>query len=138
MTRWVKNLLGICSLSVFLVACGGGQTTTKDTSINGSAVEIPAVSSATSSATGVVTLSWLPPTENTDGSVLTDLTGYKIYYGTSPDSLTNTVDLNNTGLTSYVVENLVVDANYYFAITATNSSGIQSGLSNVANKTVSG
>ncbi len=141
MTNWVKSLLGICCFSVLLVACGGGQTTNA-ASVNGAAVEAPTktatVSSATSSVTGVVTLSWLPPTENTDGSALTDLSGYKIYYGTSPDALTNTIALNNAGLTSYVIENLVVDANYYFAITSINSSDVQSGLSNIANKTVSG
>lgn len=32
---------------------------------------------------GSATLSWTPPTKNTDGSRLTDLAGYKIYYGTS-------------------------------------------------------
>ncbi|VAX13418.1 hypothetical protein MNBD_GAMMA24-2339 [hydrothermal vent metagenome] len=138
MTNWVKSLLGICCFLLLLVACGGGQATNNGVPASSSAVEIPAVGSAISSATGVVTLSWLPPTENTDGSALTDLSGYKIYYGTSPDALTNTIALNNAGLTSYVVENLVVDANYYFAITAINSSEVQSGLSNVANKTVSG
>lgn len=139
MTNWIKSLLGICCFSLLLVACGGGQTTNKDASAGSSGVETPtSVSSATSSATGVVTLSWLPPTENTDGSVLTDLSGYKIYYGTSPDALTNSIALNNPGLTSYMIENLVVDANYYFAITAINSNDVQSGLSNITNKTISG
>jgi len=34
-------------------------------------------------ATGSVTLTWTPPTKNTDGSQLTDLAAYKIYYGLS-------------------------------------------------------
>lgn len=34
-----------------------------------------------------VTLSWDAPTKNEDGSDLTDLLGYKVYYGTSPSSL---------------------------------------------------
>lgn len=138
MTNWVKSLIGICYFSVFLVACGGGQAAKNDISTGASAVEIPAVTSATSSGTGAVTLSWLPPTDNTDGSALTDLSGYKIFYGTSPDALTRSIDLNNAGLTSYVIENLAVGADYYFAITAINSSDIQSGFSNVANKTVAG
>ncbi len=138
MTNWIKSLIGICCFSVLLVACGGGQIAAKSTSASGSAVKTPTVSSATSSGTGVVTLSWLPPTENTDGSALTDLSGYKIYYGTSPDALTKTIALNNAGLTSYMVENLAVGADYYFAITAINSDDTQSGLSNIANKTVEG
>jgi len=28
------------------------------------------------------TVSWIPPTTNTDGTALTDLAGYKVYYGT--------------------------------------------------------
>ncbi len=135
MTNWVKSLIGICYFSVFLVACGGGQAAKNDISTGASAVE---VSSATSSATGAVTLSWLPPTENTDGSVLTDLSGYKIFYGTSPDALTKSINLNNAGLTSYVIENLAVGADYYFAITAINSSNTQREYSNIANKTVAG
>jgi hypothetical protein len=34
-----------------------------------------------------VTLSWAAPTENTDGSPLTDLQGYYIYVGDAPDSM---------------------------------------------------
>ena len=37
-------------------------------------------------ADGSITLSWTAPTENEDGSALTDLAAYKIYYGTSPGS----------------------------------------------------
>ena len=37
----------------------------------------------TVSVTGVVQLSWVAPSENVDGSALTDLVGYKIYYGVS-------------------------------------------------------
>ncbi len=32
---------------------------------------------------GTATLSWTPPTQNTDGSPLTDLAGYRVYWGTS-------------------------------------------------------
>jgi hypothetical protein len=31
---------------------------------------------------GQATLSWDPPTTNVDGTPLTDLAGYKVYYGT--------------------------------------------------------
>ena len=55
---------------------------------------------------GAVTLSWTPPTQNTDGSVLTNLSGYRIHYGTSPSALNQTITLNNAGLTAYMVQNL--------------------------------
>ena len=68
-------------------------------------------------ALGNATLSWMPPTENVDGSVLTDLAGYKIYYGRNPDNLTQVVVLDNPGLTRYVIENLT-PARWHFAMTS--------------------
>jgi len=77
-----------------------------------------------------VTLSWIPPTENTDGTYLDDLAGYRIYSGASPDDLAPRVTLDNPSLSRYVVEPLAPDE-LYFAITALNSSGLESGLSEV-------
>ena len=55
-------------------------------------------------ATGSATLSWTPPTTNTDGSPLTNLAGYKVYWGPPPGTYPNSVTLTNPGLTSYVVD----------------------------------
>ena len=84
---------------------------------------------------GAVTLSWIPPTQNTDGSVLTNLSGYRIHYGTSPSALNQTITLNNAGLTAYVVQNLS-PATYYFALKSLTSSGKESALSQTASKTI--
>jgi len=86
--------------------------------------------------TGSATLSWTPPTENTDGSALTDLAGYKIYYGRSPDSLDRVVDVTSAGMTSYVVENLT-PATWYFSMTSYNASRVESTKSEAVSKTVS-
>ena len=61
---------------------------------------------AASSETGAVTLDWTPPTSNTDGSVLSNLAGYRIAYGTDPNSLGQTIEVSNPSVTSYVVQNL--------------------------------
>lgn len=84
---------------------------------------------------GTALLSWTPPTENTDGSSLTDLAGYKIRYGTSPGSYSDTITINNPGLTSYLVENLA-SADWYFVMTSFNSTGIESSYSSELSKTV--
>ena len=55
---------------------------------------------------GTALVSWTPPTENTDGSTLTDLAGYRIRYGTSPGSYSDTITINGSSLTSYLVEDL--------------------------------
>ena len=75
------------------------------------------------------TLSWKAPTENQNGTPLTNLAGYRIYYGTTPSALNHTITINNVGRTSEVVPNLA--GTYYFAIMAFNTAGIQSKLSNL-------
>ena len=77
---------------------------------------------------GTVTLTWQPPTQNSDGSPLTSLAGYNIYYGTASQSYFQTVKLSNPGLSNYVVQNLPAGT-YYFAIAAVDSSGAQSSFS---------
>jgi hypothetical protein len=82
---------------------------------------------------GRATLSWTAPTENTDGSTLSNLSGYRIRYGTSANALTSTIVIENASVTTYVVEDLA-PATWYFAVTAVNSTGAESTYSNVANK----
>ena len=86
-------------------------------------------------STGSATISWLPPTENTDGSALTDLAGFRIYYGTSAMALTQTTTITNPGLTSYMVENLAA-ATWYFSVRAYAADGAESAPSNIASKTI--
>jgi hypothetical protein len=74
---------------------------------------------------GVVTLSWNPPTQNEDGSALCDLAGYRIYVGRNPDALARVIVLNNPGLTRYVVENLA-PSTWHFAMTSFNRRGHES------------
>jgi hypothetical protein len=81
------------------------------------------------------TISWAPPTTNTDNSPLTNLSGYRIYYGTSASNLTQVLDLPNPGISSGVVENLAA-GKWYFAVTSYNSSNVESERSNVTSKTI--
>jgi len=86
-------------------------------------------------STGSATLSWTPPTRNTNGSTLTNLSGYRIYYGTSPSNMTRTVQLNNAGLTRYVISDLSA-ATWYFSIRAYSTNGAESASSNTLSKVV--
>ena len=79
------------------------------------------------------TLTWTPPTENEDGSALMDLAGYKIYWGKNSGSYTNSVRLDNPGMSSYVVENLA-PGTYEFVATSLNASGVESAYSNAVIK----
>jgi len=89
----------------------------------------------TESAQGNATLTWVPPTQNTDGTALTNLAGYRIYYGSRTNALTQTIQIDNPGTTDYVVSNLTAGT-WYFAITAVSSTHAESAESTVENTAV--
>ena len=86
-------------------------------------------------ATGTATVSWTPPTANTDGSALTNLAGYRVAYGRSATELDQSADVDSVGVTTYTVNNLAT-GQWFFAVYAVNSGGIESDVSNVATKTI--
>ena len=97
---------------------------------------LPAFSIAvTQVSNGTATVNWTPPVSNTDGSTLTNLSGYNIHYGTASATLNQTVKVSNVGLTSYTMTNLS-SGTWYFAVTAYNSAGAESAVSNIATKTI--
>jgi hypothetical protein len=95
----------------------------------------PFAIAVTAVSNGRATLSWTAPTENTDGSTLSNLSGYRIRYGTSATTLTQTIVISNASVTTYVVEDLA-PATWFFAVTAVTSSGAESTHSNVASKQI--
>jgi hypothetical protein len=84
---------------------------------------------------GNAALDWTAPTENADGSVLTNLAGYKVHYGTSPDQLTQVEKLSNPGLTSYVVDNLSAGT-WYFSVSSYSANGTESSSSGVVSTAI--
>ncbi|MGO9380146.1 MAG: carboxypeptidase regulatory-like domain-containing protein, partial [Dissulfurispiraceae bacterium] len=80
-----------------------------------------------------VTLNWTAPTTNTDGTLLTDLAGCNIYYGTSSGNYTAEINVGN--VTTYTFTNLAAGT-YYFAVAAYDTSGNQSVYSNEVVQTV--
>ncbi len=106
-------------------------TDTKDT------VSLPAFSITVTAPTtnGSATLSWTPPTQNTDGSAISNLAGFRIQYGTSANALTQTIEVNNPGLATYVVSGLS-SGNWFFSVRAYDSGGAESANSNVVSKTI--
>ena len=91
------------------------------------------VTAATGTTNGTATLSWLPPTTNTDGSALTNLSGYKLYHGTSASALTDVRSISSPGTTIYVFDQLA-SGTHYFAISALNLAGVESAKSAVGSK----
>lgn len=80
------------------------------------------------------TLSWTAPTKNTDDSPLTDLKGFKLYYGQSQGGpYDNIIDLVDALAIAHVIEPLS-SGNWFFVATAYNTIGTESVVSNEAMK----
>lgn len=82
-----------------------------------------------------VTLSWVAPTERTDGTPLENLAGYRIDYGRMSEIYDYSVEVDNPGLVSYVVEDLV-PGDWYFAVVAYDAECLESDFSNEAHRKV--
>ncbi len=85
-------------------------------------------------ATGSATLTWTAPTQNTDGTSLTNLSGFRIYFGTSSSAMNQVVEISNVSVSTYMLGNLS-PATWYFAVKAL-ANGVESDLSNVASKVI--
>ena len=103
---------------------------------NGSA-SLPAFSiDVAQIANASMLISWTAPTENTDGTPLMNLAGYRIYYGLSEGDYPNMTEVGTAGTTSFVVENLL-PGTYYVVATSINVDGAESPRSAFAIKTAS-
>ena len=107
----------IASISLLLSACGSGGS-------DGIAIN--------DRPTGTATLTWDAPATRSDGSPLnypTDLQSYKLYYGTSSHAYSKSISISNPGTTpvSYTVS--LPQGTYYFAVTAIDQYGQESGFS---------
>jgi hypothetical protein len=145
--KWTRGFFApvnlLRPLAIWIVAalllggCGqGAEVTTNATPGSGtspsSSNPAPTLSSA---VTGSATLSWVPPTQNTDGSPVTGLAGYHIHYGTDAATLTQTIDVAGAGVTSFVITALT-QGTYFFTITAYTAQGTESAPSNVGTITI--
>ena len=83
---------------------------------------------------GSAALAWQAPTQNMDGTPLTDLAGYHIDYGTSADTLTLRIAVPGAASTAYVINGLARGTTYFFAVTAFDTRGIDSRASNLVSK----
>ena len=74
-----------------------------------------------------VALAWDPPTNSADGTLLTDLTGYKVYYGTASRVYPTVIDVGSA--TTANVTNLPAGVTYFFAATCYDTASNESGFS---------
>lgn len=120
------TLLALC----LLAGCGGGTasgTGTGTGQLPGSGGSTPPPAEGT--ATGKVTLNWASPTNNEDGSALTDLAGYHVYYGQTAGIPDKSLDVPASE-SSVEIRGLAAGS-WYFSISSYNTAGIESARSGV-------
>jgi hypothetical protein len=139
--RCIGRVFGILiSISTALTGCGGSNSgIVSNATADGSSPSNNGTSGTSSTmppaSSDSVTISWTAPSENTDGSALTNLAGYEIYYGTSPSALTQQISINTVGIMDYVVGNLS-SGTWYFEVVAVNSAGEQSAPTSLVSTTI--
>jgi hypothetical protein len=116
-----KILVPLCFMLsiIFCAACGQSS----HTSANFNAT----------TSTGTVSLNWTRPALNADGTPLTDLAGYNIYSGSQEGSLNLVTTISDPTVLSIVLPS-PGPGTWYYAVTAFNSAGGQSVLSNIGSK----
>jgi hypothetical protein len=92
--------------------------------------------SGLAAAQGSMSLTWNPPVSNTDGSPLTNLAGYKVYWGLQAGSYTSSATLSGAA-SAYRIEPLG-SGTWFAAVAAINTASVESPLSNVVSKTIPG
>lgn len=85
---------------------------------------------------GSAELVWQSPTMNEDGTVLSDLSGYVIRYGTNYGALDQIVRIENAGVTTYVLDNLT-EGTWYFSLASVNAAGVESRPTGYVSRTIS-
>jgi hypothetical protein len=118
--------------SNIIISVSNGTATS---SLTNFAITVLASPPQSSPQSGEATLSWTPPTTNTNGTALADLAGYMINYGTNANALNQTVTIANATTTTFTLQDLAAGT-WYFAIMAYTTDGSQSSLSNVVSTTI--
>ena len=93
---------------------------------------------------GQIKMAWDPPTTNSDGSPLTNLAGYRIYYGAAPGVFEQPINVPladvvmDNGVATYTLPDLVGGQTYYIAITAYDASAPELNESDFSNEVLGG
>lgn len=89
-----------------------------------------------SEGSGTADLTWTAPTQNTDGSALTDLVSYKVYAATSAAGVDAATPVTVAApATTYTVTGLAAGT-WHFGVKARNAQGIDSDMSGKPTKVV--
>ena len=84
---------------------------------------------------GSLTLNWISPTTNADGTPINDLAGFRVFYGTASGSYANSVAISDARAVSHTIRGLPAGA-YYVVVRAYDASNNESAASVEAGKVI--
>lgn len=118
------------------LALGENRITITAEDIEGATAERTITVNRESGELGSVALSWNPPESRTDGTPLTNLAGFKIYYGRMSEVYDHEIDIDNPTISTYLIEGLN-PGDWYFVLAAYDGNGLESEPSNEALREIS-
>jgi hypothetical protein len=127
---FIRNLAFFAVFALITTGCGGGNTVAAN-GTNGNLSNGGSNTGGTGGNTGTVTLKWTAPSTRADNTAasLSEISGYRLYYGTSSTDTPNYVNISNGATTQYSIS--LPSGSYYFRISAIDSNGYE-GLKSVA------
>jgi hypothetical protein len=131
---WTTSEVGACTAGG---GWSGAKSATGGTEVISNVLGSTAYTLACSTATGTATVTWVAPTQNVDGSPLTDLAGFKLYHHNTITGVPSAtpIIINDPFATSYVVTGLST-GNRHFAMKAFNTAGVESIITLTVMKTI--
>jgi hypothetical protein len=109
---------GLTETTNFTLACWNASGAS-------SSANVTVTVAAAGAGNGTVTLGWSPPTLNTNGTPVTALNGYTVYYGTSANSMTQSLSVAGGSATSCEITGLAAGT-WYFDVAANATNGTKS------------
>ena len=131
---YFRNLLWFILIAFIITGCGGGDSTiaANDATGNSTGTGSGGTNNGSGSNSASVTLQWTPPATLADGSTaisLSDISGYKLFYGSSATNTPNVISISDGTATQYTIT--LPTGSYYFVICAIDGNG-NPGLKSVA------
>lgn len=98
----------------------------------------PAPAPAPAATTGAAIITWAAPVDRVSGALLpmSQIKGYRVYYGKSSTSTSIVIDLPNAQTTQYQLTGLSRGTSYYFRVSVYDMQGIESVKSPVMSKQI--
>lgn len=118
------------SLALLLGACGQDSGGVSGTTTSGTGGTTSTGGSGGTTTIGSFSLSWTAPVSRSDGSplALSEIGGYRVYYGPSPGNYPNSINITNGSLQTATLTGIPLGT-YYVAMSTYDTSGLESSYS---------